>query len=42
MALPPEAEELLTSLAKGAPKARLTQEAKMSLERLARRPVTKP
>jgi RNA polymerase sigma factor (sigma-70 family) len=34
----PEARELLRSLAKGAPEARVTQEAKASLERLAKRP----
>jgi WD40 repeat protein len=38
----PEAKEILTSLSKGAPAARLTQEAKASLERLARRPAAKP
>jgi hypothetical protein len=31
----PEAHELLSTLAKGAPEARLTQEAKASLKRLA-------
>jgi hypothetical protein len=34
----PEARRLLAALAKGAPEARLTQEAKASLERLTRRP----
>jgi len=34
----PEAKEVLQNLAKGAPEARLTQEAKASLERLSRRP----
>jgi hypothetical protein len=34
-----EAEQLLQTLAKGAPEARLTQEAKASLERLVKRPV---
>jgi hypothetical protein len=33
----PAAERLLRSLAKGMPEARLTQEAKASLERLGRR-----
>ena len=33
-----EAKQLLQSLASGAPGARLTQEAKASLERLAKRP----
>jgi RNA polymerase sigma factor (sigma-70 family) len=33
----PQARELLAALARGAPEARLTQEAKASLERLARR-----
>jgi hypothetical protein len=32
-----EAKQLLESLAKGAPEARLTQEAKASRQRLARR-----
>jgi RNA polymerase sigma factor (sigma-70 family) len=34
----PEAQEVLQRLAQGAPEARLTQEAKASLERLAKRP----
>ena len=34
----PEAKEILQTLAKRAPDARLTQEAKASLERLAKRP----
>jgi hypothetical protein len=34
----PEARELLQALAKGAPGARLTQEAKAALERVGRRP----
>jgi WD40 repeat protein len=34
----PEAKQVLQNLAKGAPGARLTQEAKASLERLSRRP----
>src|SRR5262249_30216223 len=34
-----EARKLLTKLSEGAPQARLTQEAKASLERLAKRPV---
>jgi hypothetical protein len=38
----PEARELLKSLADGVPEAVLTQEAKASLERLARRPAVKP
>jgi hypothetical protein len=38
----PEARRLLGSLAKGAPEARLTQEAKASLERLAPRPTPAP
>jgi HEAT repeat protein len=33
----PEAREVITTLAKGAPEARLTQEAKASLQRLAKR-----
>ncbi len=33
----PEAQEVLKSLAKGAPEARITHEAKGSLERLAKR-----
>ncbi len=32
----PEARQVLEQLAKGAPEARLTQEAKASLERLAK------
>jgi RNA polymerase sigma factor (sigma-70 family) len=38
----PEARRLLESLARGAPEARLTQEAKASLQRLARRPAASP
>jgi RNA polymerase sigma factor (sigma-70 family) len=38
----PEARQLLERLARGAPEARLTREANASLERLARRPGTKP
>jgi RNA polymerase sigma factor (sigma-70 family) len=38
----PEARHVLAPLAQGAPQARLTQEAKASLERLALRPVEKP
>jgi hypothetical protein len=38
----PSAQELLRSLAGGAPEARLTREAKASLERLARRPTAAP
>jgi WD40 repeat protein len=38
----PEARQLLEALAQGAPEARLTREAKASLERLARRPVPAP
>ena len=34
----PEAKQVLQTLAKGAPEARLTQEAKASLERLTKRP----
>jgi hypothetical protein len=34
-----EARQILAALAKGAPEARLTKEAKSSLERLAKRPV---
>jgi WD40 repeat protein len=37
-----DACQLLESLAKGAPEARLTQEAKSSLERLAKRPAANP
>jgi HEAT repeat protein len=37
----PEARKLLQRLADGAPKARLTQEAKASLERLAQRPTVR-
>src|SRR5207247_931342 len=36
----PEAQEVLKELAKGASEARLTQEAKAALDRLAKRPVT--
>jgi WD40 repeat protein len=39
---PAEARRLLTSLAQGAPAARLTQEAKAALKRLARRPARTP
>ena len=38
----PEAQRLLERLATGAPEAGLTQEAKASLERLARRPAPSP
>ena len=38
----PEAQEALTSLAKGAPETRLTQEAKASLGRLVIRPANRP
>src|SRR5262249_49458524 len=38
----PEALQVLKSLATGAPEARLTQEAKGSLERLAKRPAAGP
>jgi HEAT repeat protein len=38
----PEARELLRNLAEGAPKARVTQEAKASLERLAKRSADRP
>ncbi len=38
----PKAQELLKSLARGAPEARLTQEAKASLDRLAKRAAGKP
>jgi WD40 repeat protein len=38
----PEAKQLIEKLATGAPRARLTQEAKASLERLANRPTTSP
>jgi hypothetical protein len=38
----PEARQVLETLAKGAPGARLTREAKASLERLAKRPATFP
>jgi hypothetical protein len=38
----PEARQLLESLAKGAPDARLTREAQASLRRLARRPAPGP
>jgi hypothetical protein len=37
----PEAQEVLRTLAKGAAEARLTQEAKASLEWLAKRETTK-
>ncbi len=38
----PEARQLLETLAKGAPEARLTQEAKASLTRLAKQRTTGP
>jgi RNA polymerase sigma factor (sigma-70 family) len=38
----PEAKQILATLAKGAPEARLTQEAKASLERLAKRSAGAP
>jgi len=38
----PEGSQVLESLAKGAPEARLTREAKASLDRLAKRPASKP
>ena len=38
----PEASRVLETLAKGAPEARLTRDAKASLGRLARRPLAKP
>jgi hypothetical protein len=38
----PGARRLLESLAEGAPEARLTQQAKASLERLGKRPAAKP
>lgn len=38
----PDAQRVLNTLAKGAPTARLTQEAKASLERLAKRRAAKP
>jgi len=38
----PEAQAVLKDLANGALKARLSKEAKSSLERLAKRPVTQP
>jgi hypothetical protein len=38
----PEARQVLASLAKGTPEARLTQEAKASLDRLAKRPSSPP
>ncbi|HMC63737.1 MAG TPA: hypothetical protein VKI65_02250 [Gemmataceae bacterium] len=38
----PEARKVLARVAQGAPEARLTQEAKASLERLAKRPAAKP
>jgi hypothetical protein len=34
----PEAKQVLQTLATGAPEARVTREAKVSLERLAKRP----
>jgi len=37
-----EARQALSSLAKGAPDADLTRDAKVALERLARRPITNP
>ena len=37
----PQAQQLLGELAKGAPEVRLTQEAKASLERLAKPPTTR-
>jgi hypothetical protein len=39
---PPEARKLLEELARGAPEAALTREAKASLERLAKRPAVAP
>ncbi len=38
----PEAQDVLRTLAKGGPEARLTQEAKASLERLAKRAALRP
>jgi hypothetical protein len=38
----PEARQALETLAKGVPEARLTQEAKASLERLAKRSIARP
>jgi hypothetical protein len=38
----PEAQQVLKTLATGAPEARLTQEAKASLARLARRTASRP
>ena len=38
----PEAQAVLQSLARGTSQARLTQEAKAALERLAKRPTVKP
>jgi WD40 repeat protein len=38
----PEAKEVLQRLSRGTPEARLAQEAKATLERLARRPAVKP
>jgi dipeptidyl aminopeptidase/acylaminoacyl peptidase len=38
----PEGRQLLQLLSRGAPEARLTREAKASLERLAKRPAAKP
>jgi hypothetical protein len=37
-----EARQVLEALSQGAAEARLTQEAKASLERLAKRPMSKP
>jgi hypothetical protein len=38
----PEAKQMLATLAQGAPEARLTQEAKASLQLLAKRPLIAP
>jgi HEAT repeat protein len=38
----PEAQDVLTTLGKGAPEARVTREAKASLERLAKRAAARP
>jgi hypothetical protein len=38
----PDAQQVLKTLASGTPPARLTREAKASLERLAKRPAAKP
>jgi hypothetical protein len=38
----PEAQDVLTTLGKGAPEARVTREAKASLERLAKRAASRP